>query len=69
MPANVRALPIGKIRSLAQGPPALGNVVGKLTGRNESRLRVQAWRLMYRLFDDRRVSLAIKIGVRGGVYR
>ncbi|ODT36022.1 MAG: hypothetical protein ABS55_07515 [Lautropia sp. SCN 70-15] len=69
MPANVRALLIGKIRLLAQGPHALGNNVSKLTGRNEFRLRVQDWRVIYRLFDDRMVLLIIKIGVRGDVYR
>ena len=39
-----------------------------MQGRPEFRLRVQDWRVIYRLFDDRVVMLIIKIGGRGQVY-
>lgn len=69
MPANMRALLIGKIRLLAEAPHATGNNVGKLSGRDEFRLRVQGWRVIYRVLDDRMVLLVIKIGMRGDVYQ
>ncbi len=37
-------------------------------GRPESRLRVQDWRVIYRLLDDRLLLVIIKIGSRGEVY-
>jgi len=69
MPANMRALLIEKVRLLARAPHAPGNNASKLRGRDEFRLRVQDWRVIYRLFDDRMVLLVVKIGVRGDVYR
>jgi mRNA interferase RelE/StbE len=42
--------------------------VSRLQGRPEYRLRVQDWRVIYRLVDDRIVLLVIKIGARGQVY-
>lgn len=69
MPANVRGLVLGKVRQLALDPHARQPNVTRLQGRTEFRLRVQDWRVIYRLVDDRLVLLVITIGGRGEVYR
>lgn len=68
MPRNVRALVEAKIEELARDPFAPNNNASKLVGRAEFRLRVQDWRVIYRVLDDRLVLLVIKIGPRGEVY-
>lgn len=68
MPRNLRALVVSKIEDLARDPFAPNNNVRQLTGRPECRLRVQDWRVLYRVLDDRLVLLVIKIGPRGKVY-
>ena len=59
---------LGKIEAVAGNPYAAHNNVTRLQGRPEFRLRVQDWRVIYRLLDDRVVMLVIKIGGRGQVY-
>ncbi len=68
MPRNARELVLSKIEELARDPYAPNNNVRRLTGRPESRLRVQDWRVIFRVLDDRVVLLVIKIGARGQVY-
>jgi mRNA interferase RelE/StbE len=68
MPRHVREMVMGKIEAVAGNPYAAHNNVTRLQGRPEFRLRVQDWRVIYRLLDDRVVMLVIKIGGRGQVY-
>ena len=68
LPRNVRALVMRKIEAVAADPHAQNNNVTRMQGRPEFRLRVQDWRVIYRLLDDRVVMLVIKIGGRGQVY-
>lgn len=68
MARNVREQVIAKIEELARDPYAANNNVRRLRGRREYRLRVQDWRVIYRVLDDRLVLLVIKIGTRGQVY-
>ena len=69
MPRNVRELVREKVQALARDPYASSANVTRLQGRPEFRLRVQDWRVIYRVVDDRLVLLVIKIGARGEVYR
>lgn len=68
MPRNVRALVVAKIDELARDPFAPNNNVRKLAGTAGFRLRVQDWRVIYRVLDDRLVLLVVRIGPRGEVY-
>lgn len=68
IPGNLRMLLVSKIEDLACDPFAANNNVRRLAGRVEFRLRVQDWRVIYRVLDDRVVLLIIKIGSRGQVY-
>jgi mRNA interferase RelE/StbE len=68
MPANVRALVLDKIHLLSLDPRSPHPNVTRLQGRTEFRLRVQDWRVIYRLEDDRMVLLVIRVGGRGEVY-
>jgi mRNA interferase RelE/StbE len=68
MPRNVRELIRSKIEAVATNPLGRHANVSRLQGRPEYRLRVQDWRVIYRLVDDRIVLLVIKIGARGQVY-
>jgi mRNA interferase RelE/StbE len=60
------ALIRAKIGELAADPDSLANNVTPLTGRPESRLRVQNWRVIFRVEDD--VLWIDDIGPRGSVY-
>lgn len=68
MPRDLRTLVLKKIEAVAVDPHAQHNNVTRLQGRPEFRLRVQDWRVIYRVLDDRVVLLVIKIGARGQVY-
>lgn len=68
MPRNLRELVVRKIEAVADAPYATHPNVTRLQGRPEFRLRVQDWRVIYRVLDDRVVMLVIKIGGRGQVY-
>ena len=68
MPRDVRLLVQSKVEQVAVDPYGRHNNVTRLQGRPEFRLRVQDWRVIYRVLDDRVVLLIIKIGVRGQVY-
>jgi len=68
MPRTLRELMLNKIEAVAADPYGAHNNVSRLQGRPEFRLRVHAWRVVYRVLDDRVVLLVIKIGARGQVY-
>lgn len=55
-----------KIERLAIDPASLGANVKKLKGREESRLRVQDWRVIFRIEGD--VLHVDDIGPRGSIY-
>jgi mRNA interferase RelE/StbE len=55
-----------KIGELAAGPLVLGANVKKLKGRPQHRLRIQDWRVIFRVEDD--VLWIDEIGPRGSVY-
>lgn len=55
-----------KIEELAANPEALANNVKRLSGRPESRLRVQDWRVIFRIEDD--VLWIDVIAPRGSAY-
>ena len=69
MPSDLRLLIVRKIEEVAVNPHGTHNNVTRLRGRPEFRLRVQNWRVIYRVFDDRIVLLIIKVGSRGQVYQ
>lgn len=64
--SNKRELIAGKIRDLANDPLApQGNVI-RLKGREEYRLRVQDWRIIFRVDDG--ILWIDDIGPRGSIY-
>jgi len=56
----------GKIEQLAADPRSLVANVKKLQGRPDFRLRVQDWRIIYRIEGD--VLYVDEIGPRGSIY-
>jgi mRNA interferase RelE/StbE len=64
--SDKRVLIRGKIEELAADPASLAANVKKLKGRSEYRLRVQDWRIIFRIEDD--VLWIDDIGPRGSVY-
>jgi mRNA interferase RelE/StbE len=60
------ALIHAKIRDYANDPAAASNNVTRLVGRAESRLRVQDWRVIFRVEDG--VMHVDDIGPRGSIY-
>ena len=50
--SNKRKLPLEKIAQLASQPDTLANNITQLRGRDEWRLRVQDWRVIYVRQDD-----------------
>lgn len=64
--SNKRALIAAKIKELAADPQALASNVTKLKGRPASRLRVQDWRIIFRIEDG--VLYIDGIEPRGSVY-
>jgi mRNA interferase RelE/StbE len=64
--SNKRKLIAGKIMELAAGPEALSANVVKLKGREGFRLRVQDWRVVFRIEQD--VLHVDEIEPRGAVY-
>jgi mRNA interferase RelE/StbE len=64
--SNKRTLIREKIDELAEDPLTLAANVKKLQGRSEYRLRVQDWRVIFRIEDD--VLWIDDIGPRGSVY-
>lgn len=63
---NKRDLIAAKIRVLATDPGAMDPNVTKLKGRLQSRLRVQDWRVLFRIEDE--TLIVDEIGPRGSVY-
>lgn len=64
--SNKRKLIVEKIGQLAQDPGSLAGDVKKLTGRPQSRLRVQDWRVIFEVQDG--VLLIDDIAPRGSIY-
>lgn len=64
--SDKRELIRDKIGELAADPDALAANIKPLKGRPESRLRVQDWRIIFRIEDD--VLWIDDIGPRGSVY-
>ena len=64
--SNKRALLVQKIQELAANPDALQANVIRLQGRTEYRLRVQDWRVVFRIEND--VLFVDEIEPRGSVY-
>ncbi|MEA3029581.1 MAG: mRNA interferase RelE/StbE [Sphingomonadales bacterium] len=64
--SDKRSLIRQKISELAEEPLALASNVKKLQGRPEYRLRVQDWRVIFRIEDD--VLWIDDVGPRGSVY-
>lgn len=68
MPANMAMLIRSKIEAVAQDPFGAQGVK-KLAGRDEYRLRVGDWRVLYFLDGQRLRVLVTEIGPRGGIYQ
>ena len=64
--SNKRKLILEKIALLASDQEALGNNVTQLRGREECRMRVQDWRVIFLRNDDE--LLIREIATRGSVY-
>jgi mRNA interferase RelE/StbE len=50
--SNKRALILNKLEQLAANPGAMKNNITQLRGREEMRLRVQDWRIIFLMMDD-----------------
>ena len=59
---------VTKIREVVADPYAPNNNLGKLQGRDGYKLRIGNWRVIYELYDDRRVMEVLEVGPRGGIY-
>lgn len=57
------------LRQLALDPHAPNNNVAKLQGRDGYRMRVDDWRVIYEIHDDRLVVMVLDVGSRGGIYK
>lgn len=68
MPANTAMLIRNKITALAHDP-FVAQGVKKLAGRDEYRLRVGNWRVLYVLENRQLKVLVMDIGPRGGIYQ
>ena len=68
MPANMAALIRSKIEGVAQDPLSTQGVK-KLSGREEYRLRIGDWRVLYLLDGQRLRVLVTDVGPRGGIYQ
>jgi len=64
--SNKRVLISEKIRALSSDPFASNASVTRLRGREEYRLRVQDWRVIFRLEDG--IIWIEDIGPRGSIY-
>ena len=64
--SNKRTLIAEKIEALSEDPLALNANITRLQGREEYRLRVQDWRVIFRVEDD--VLWIDDIGPRGSIY-
>ncbi|NCV25396.1 MAG: type II toxin-antitoxin system RelE/ParE family toxin [Betaproteobacteria bacterium] len=68
MPANMAALIRSKIEGVAQDPLGAQGVK-KLSGREEYRLRIGDWRVLYLLDGQRLRVLVTDVGPRVGIYQ
>jgi mRNA interferase RelE/StbE len=69
IPQDVIRLIREKLDQIAADPYAQHTNVTKLRGRAGYRLRLEDWRVIYDIVQDRLVILVLKIGPRGQVYR
>jgi mRNA interferase RelE/StbE len=68
LPVNWQRRIVTKIREVVADPYAPNNNLGKLQGRDGYKLRIGNWRVIYELYDDRRVMEVLEVGPRGGIY-
>jgi mRNA interferase RelE/StbE len=64
---NQRQRIVAKIEALSDDPRPPG--CEKLTGREQYRVRLGAYRIVYAIEDDRLVVYVVKVGHRSSVYR
>lgn len=67
LPLESRRRVIGKIRGLATDPRPAGAI--HLRGTDHLRLRLGAWRIVYRIEDRTLVVLIVRVGHRRDVHR
>jgi mRNA interferase RelE/StbE len=65
--ASMRRRVADRLAALANNPRPRGSV--KLSGREEYRIRVGDYRIIYSIVDDRLLVLVIDVGHRRDVYR
>ena len=68
LPVNWQGRIVTKIREVVADPYAPNNNLGKLQGRDGYKLRIGNRRVIYELYDDRRVMEVLEVGPRGGIY-
>ncbi len=68
LPDNVATTIRAKLEIFRLDPNAPNNNVTELVGRPGYRLRVDDWRVIYELQDEKLILLIIKVGSRGEVY-
>jgi mRNA interferase RelE/StbE len=67
LPAEHQERILVAMEALADAPRPQG--CSKLTGRDAWRIRVGDYRIIYEIFDDRRVVIVVVVGHRKGAYR
>jgi mRNA interferase RelE/StbE len=67
LPKPVRARIAERLAALSENPRPHGSI--KLTGRDEYRIRVGDYRIIYTIHDDKLIILIIDVGNRKDVYR
>jgi mRNA interferase RelE/StbE len=68
LPKNIVSRIQDKLAIVAVDPYGRHNNVTKLKDREEYRLRVGDWRVIYEIHDGELIILVIKIAPRGGAY-
>ena len=64
LPVNWQVRIVEKIKEVAADPYARHNNVTRLQGRDAYRLRIDDWRVIYELHDDRLELWALEVGAR-----
>jgi mRNA interferase RelE/StbE len=64
---KLRRAIVARIRALADDPRPTGSV--KLSGANKYRIRHGAYRILYRIEDDRLIVVVVRVAHRKTVYR
>lgn len=68
LPKNILRRIQDKLALIAEDPYSRHNNVTKLKDREEYRLRVGDWRVIYEIHDGELIILVVKIAPRGSVY-